>query len=190
MRETCVPLVLRALPLSYLRSGASDGLRMVLLRRNIADKFHHYADPPIMAKLKATFNDASVETYIASRANAQQEADCRALMKLFSRITKQKTPRMWGPSIVGFGSYTYTNSSRKPAEVPLACFAIRGKDLVVYLYANEPKQKALLAKVGKYKMGKSCFYFRQLADLDTSVLEKLVLGSIAEFRNIHKPLPG
>ena len=103
-----------------------------------------------MAKLKSTFTDASVEAYIASRANEQQEADCR----------------------------------------PLACFAIRGKDLVVYLYANEPKQKALLAKVGKYKMGKSCFYFRQLADLDTSVLEKLVLGSIAEFKNTHKPLPG
>ena len=64
------------------------------------------------------------------------------------------------------------------------------QNLVVNVYANEPKQKALLAKVGKYKMGKSCFYFRQLADLDTSVLEKLVLGSIAEFRNIHKPLPG
>ena len=139
-----------------------------------------------MAGTKSTFNDASVEDYIASRANAQQEADCRALMALFRKITRQKTPRMWGPSIVGFGSYTYTNSSRRTVEVPLACFAIRGRDLVVYLYAEGPEQKALLSKVGKYKMGKSCFYFRQLADLDTSVLEKLVVGSIAEFKNLHQ----
>ena len=134
----------------------------------------------------STFNDASVEDYLASRANAQQDADCRRLMTLFSRTTGQKTPRMWGPSIVGYGSYTYTNSSRRPVEVPLACFAIRGRDLVVYLYAEGPKQKALLAKVGKYKMGKSCFYFRQLADLDTTVLEKLVVGSIAEFKSLHE----
>jgi hypothetical protein len=135
---------------------------------------------------KSTFNDGSVEDYIASRANAQQEADCRALMALFRKITRQKTPRMWGPSIVGFGSYTYTNASGRPVDVPLACFAIRGRDLVVYLYAEGPKQKALLSKVGKYKMGKSCFYFRQLADLDLSVLEKLVVGSIAEFKSHHK----
>ena len=138
-----------------------------------------------MAGNKSRFNDGSVEDYIASRANAQQAADCRALMALFSKITRQKTPRMWGPSIVGFGSYTYTNSSKRPAEVPLACFAIRGRDLVVYLYAEGPKQKALLSKVGKYKMGKSCFYFRQLADLDKAVLEKLVVGSIAEFKSLH-----
>lgn len=138
-----------------------------------------------MAGNKSAFNDASVEDYIASRANPQQEADCRALMALFRKITGQKTPRMWGPSIVGFGSYTYTNSSRRSVDVPPACFAIRGRDLVVYLYAEGPKQKALLSKVGKYRMGKSCFYFRQLADLDTSILEKLVVGSIAEFTELH-----
>jgi hypothetical protein len=144
------------------------------------------AKDPNMAEIKSTFNDASVEAYIASRANPQQESDCRALMDLFGKITGQKTPRMWGPSIVGFGSYTYTNASRRPVEVPLACFAIRGRDLVVYLYAEGPKQKALLSKVGKYKMGRSCFYFRQLADLDPSVFEKLVVGSIAEFKSQHK----
>src|SRR5687767_12346760 len=144
------------------------------------------AKDPNMAAIKSTFNDASVEAYLASRANPQQESDCRALMDLFGKITGQKTPRMWGPSIVGFGSYTYTNASRRPVDVPLACFAIRGRDLVVYLYAEGPKQKALLSKVGKYKMGKSCFYFRQLADLDRSVFEKLVVGSIAEFKHHHK----
>ena len=139
-----------------------------------------------MAENKTKATEASVEAYIASRANAQQESDCRALMDLFRKITRQKTPRMWGSSIVGFGSWTYTNASRRPVEVPLACFAIRGRDLVVYLYAEGPKQKALLSRVGKYKMGKSCFYFRRLSDLDKSVLEKLVVGSIAEFKALNE----
>lgn len=137
-----------------------------------------------MAQNKTRATGASVDDYIASRANAQQQADCRKLMALFRKITG-KPPRMWGPSIVGFDSYRYTNSSGRPNDVPLACFAIRGRDLVVYLYAEGPKQKALLARVGKHSMGKSCLYFRQLADLDTSVLEQLVLGSIAEFKALY-----
>ena len=137
-----------------------------------------------MAENKTKPTDASVDDYIAARANAQQEADCRELMALFKKITRQK-PRMWGPSIVGYDNYKYTNSSGRPAEVPLACFAIRGRDLVVYLFAEGQKQRALLSKLGKHKMGKSCMYFRQLADLDKSVLEKLVVGSIAEFKSRH-----
>jgi hypothetical protein len=89
---------------------------------------------------------------------------------------------MWGPSIVGYGSYRYTYESGHTGEAPLAGFAIRGRDLVVYLDAEAGRQKALLAKLGKHKMGKSCLYFKQLADLDKSVLEQLVVGSIAEAR--------
>jgi hypothetical protein len=90
---------------------------------------------------------------------------------------------MWGPSIVGYGNHTYNNSSGRQSEVPVACFAIRGRDLVVYVYAEGPKQKALLSRVGKHKIGKSCLYFRQLADLDKSVLEKLVVGALAEVKS-------
>jgi hypothetical protein len=135
-----------------------------------------------MDKTKPT--RSSVAAYIDARANAQQKKDCRELMALMKKITG-KQPRMWGPSIVGFDSYRYTLASGKPSEVPLACFAIRGKDLVVYLYADSPKQKALRAKLGKHSMGKSCLYFRQLADLDKTVLERLIVGSIAEFKERH-----
>jgi hypothetical protein len=134
-----------------------------------------------MAESKTKPTDASVDAYIASRANPQQHADCREMMALFKKITRH-TPRMWGPGIVGYGSMPYTYESGRTGEVPLACFAIRGRDLVVYLSAEGPKQKFLLSKLGKHKMGVSCLYFKQLADLDTSVLEKLVVGSIAEFR--------
>ncbi len=89
---------------------------------------------------------------------------------------------MWGPSIVGYGSYRYTYESGRTGEAPLACFAIRGRELVVYLVAEGQEQRSLLSKLGKHKMGKACLYFKQLADLDKSVLEKLVVGSVAEVR--------
>lgn len=134
-----------------------------------------------MAENKTKPTGASVEKYIASRANAQQRADCRELMALFKKLTGQP-PRMWGPSIVGYGSYRYTYESGRTGEAPLAGFAIRGRDLVVYLMPEGEEQESLLSRLGKHRMGKSCLYFRQLADLDRSALERLVAGSIADVR--------
>jgi hypothetical protein len=134
-----------------------------------------------VAELKTKPTAASIEAYLDARANEQQRRDCRELMALFRSITRQP-PKMWGPSIVGHGSYRYTYDSGHSGEMPLAAFAIRGRDLVVYLMPGSDGQKALLAKLGKHKMGKSCLYFRQLADLDKSVLRKLVTDSIAEVR--------
>jgi hypothetical protein len=88
---------------------------------------------------------------------------------------------MFGPSIVGFGSYRYTYESGRSGEAPLAGFAIRGRELVLYL-AEQDARKALLSKLGPHKMGKCCLYFKRLADLDKAVLEKLVAGSVAEMR--------
>ena len=132
-----------------------------------------------MAENKTKPTGASVADYIASRANAQQRADCRELMALLKKVTRQP-PKMWGPSIVGYGSYRYPCEGGRTGEMPLAAFAIRGRELVVYVMVEGAKQKALLSKLGKHKMGKVCLYFKQLADLDKSVLEKLVVGSIAE----------
>jgi hypothetical protein len=130
-------------------------------------------------KTKAT--GASVDDYVSSRASEQQYDDCQELMALFRKITR-KPPKMWGPSIVGYGSYQYKYESGRTGEIPVAAFAIRGKDLVVYVSAESAKQKALLRKVGKHSMGKTCLYFKRLADLDKSVLEKLVAGSLADFK--------
>ena len=134
-----------------------------------------------MAENKTRPTDASVEDYIASRATAQQRTDCRELMALLKKVTRHP-PRMWGPSIVGYGSYRYTYESGRSGEAPLAGFAIRGRELVVYVMADGEPQRSLLARLGKHRMGKSCLYFRALADLDRSTLEKLVAGSIAEAR--------
>jgi hypothetical protein len=134
-----------------------------------------------MAGNKTKPTGASVEAYIASRANAQQRSDCRELMHLLERITRQQ-PRMWGPSMVGYGSYRYTYESGRTGEAPVAGFAIRGRELVVYVLAESDEQKSLLSRLGKHRMGKVCLYFKQLADLDTSVLRQLVTNSIAEAR--------
>jgi len=95
-----------------------------------------------MAQNKTKPTDASVDDYIASRADAQQHADCRELMALFKRVTRQ-TPRMWGPCIVGSGSYRYIYQSGRTEEAPLACLAIRGRELVVYLAAARTRAKIL-----------------------------------------------
>src|SRR6188508_1103930 len=134
-----------------------------------------------MAENKTKPTDASVDDYIASRANAQQRTDCRELMVLLKKVTRH-SPKMWGPSIVGYGSYRYTFESGRTGEAPLAGFAIRGRELVVYLLAEGEAQQSLLSKLGKHRMTKACLYFKQLDDLDRSTLEKLVVGSVAEER--------
>jgi hypothetical protein len=109
-------------------------------------------------------------------------------MAIYTRVTKQQ-PYMWGPSIVGYGSYTYRYESGHTGDAPLAGFAIRGRELVVYLGCDDPGQAKLLARLGKHKMGKSCLYFKRLADLDVKVLEALIAGSVAEVKRRY-PHPG
>ena len=134
-----------------------------------------------MTKNKTRFTDASVEDFIAARGSEQQRADCRKLIALMRQLTS-KPPKMWGPSIVGFGSYRYTYESGHRGEAPLASFAMRGRDLVIYIMPDEDDQKSLLSRLGPHRMGKSCLYFRRLGDLDRSVLRKLVAGSIARLK--------
>lgn len=137
-----------------------------------------------MAESKTQPTGASVAEYIASRASAEQAEDCARLTALLRKVTKQE-PRMWGPSIVGFGSYRYKYESGREGESCLTGFAIRKSELVVYLVAESKEQASLLPSLGKHKMGKACLYFKRLGDLDTAVLEKLVTGSVAEIRRRH-----
>lgn len=141
-----------------------------------------------MAETKTKFTGASVDVYLASRASPEQLADCKAIMAMCKRVTKQQ-PKMWGPSIVGYGSYTYRYESGHSGDACLVGFAVRGRELVVYLIAENPEQLELLAKLGRHKMGKSCLYFKRLADLDAKVLEALIAGSVAEVRRRY-PHPG
>ena len=134
-----------------------------------------------MAETKTKATNASVADYLANRANALQLSDCHQLIALLGDITCEPAT-MWGPSIVGFGRYCYTYDSGHSGEAPLTGFAIRGRDIVIYLLTEGAEQQQLLQQLGKHKMGKSCLYFKQLADLDSAALQQLITGSIAELR--------
>jgi hypothetical protein len=134
-----------------------------------------------MPETKTKPTDVSVDAYLASKATPDQLTDCKAIMAMCKRVTKQQ-PKMWGPSIVGYGSYTYRYESGHSGDACLTGFAVRGKDLVVYLVAENAGQVELLSRLGKHKMGKACLYFKRLADLDAQVLEALIAGSVAEVK--------
>ena len=140
-----------------------------------------------MAETKTKPTRASVDAYLASRASTEQLADCKAIMAMCKRVTKQQ-PRMWGPSIVGYGSYTYTYESGRSGDACLAGFAVRGKELVVYICAENPEQVKRLAKLGRHRMGKVCLYLKRLAGLDVKVLEALIAGSVAEVKRLYPHL--
>ncbi len=142
-----------------------------------------------MSEAKTKPSTASIDEYLASKATEDQRADCKALMALLKRVTKQN-PKMWGPSIVGYGSYSYTYESGRTGESCITGFAVRGKELVLYLVAESPEQQELLTRLGKHKMGKACLYFKRLADLDAKVLESLVSASVAEVKRRHPAVGG
>jgi hypothetical protein len=89
---------------------------------------------------------------------------------------------MWGPSIVGFGSYHYKYASGHEGDSALAGFAVRGSEFVVYIAAGFEGRDVLLAKLGRHKTGKVCVYIRRLANVDLKVLETLVARSVAEMK--------
>lgn len=134
-----------------------------------------------MTETKTKATNASVAEYLASRASTQQLEDCQQLIILLSEVTGQPAT-MWGPSIVGFGRYRYTYDSGHSGEAPLAGFAIRGRDLVIYLLAEGAGQQQLLQQLGRHKMGTACLYIKRLADLDIAVLKQLAVNSVAELQ--------
>lgn len=137
-----------------------------------------------MAENKTKPTGASVDEYLAARANAKQRADATELIAIMQSATGTP-PYMWGPSIVGFDSYRYTYESGRTGEAPVVGFAIRGREIVAYLSLDSAEQQELLAKVGKHRLGKVCLYFKRLEDLDRAVLEKLVANSVADVKRKH-----
>jgi hypothetical protein len=129
--------------------------------------------------LKTKPTEVSVESQIAAIVNDEQRNDAQTLVVLMRRVTKQE-PRMWGPSIVGFGSYHYKYASGHEGDSALAGFAVRGSDLVVYIAEAFEGRDVLLAKLGKHRIGKVCVYIRRLANVDLKVLETLVARSVAD----------
>jgi len=137
-----------------------------------------------MAENKTKPTDASVDGYIAAIDDESRRKDCAVLTRLMARATKLK-PRMWGTSIVGFGSYHYKYESGREGDSCLTGFSSRKGDISIYLTASFPGHDELLARLGKHKMGKACLYIRRLSDVDSKVLEQLVAASAAEVKRRH-----
>jgi len=137
-----------------------------------------------VSKLKTKPTDVSAESHIAAIANEEQRNDALTLAALMRRVTRQE-PKMWGPSIVGFGSYHYKYASGHEGDSALAGFAVRGSELVVYTAPDFEGRDVLLAKLGKHRTGKVCVYIRRLANVDLRVLETLVAQSVADTKRRH-----
>ena len=130
-------------------------------------------------KTKATKTD--VDAHLASVENEGVRTDCQTLANLMVKWTHEN-PMMWGPSIVGFGSYHYQYESGREGDSCATGFAARKNEIAIYLVAEGAEQATLLGQLGRHKMGKSCLYIKRLSDIDTGVLEKLVKGSLVELR--------
>jgi hypothetical protein len=139
-----------------------------------------------MAELKTKLNDASVEDFLNSIEDEQKRDDCFAVLKLMKQVTKAE-PKMWGSSIVGFGSYHYKYASGREADWMLAGFSPRKQNLTLYIMAGFDNYDALLARLGQHSTGKSCLYIKRLADVDTGVLKELVTQSVAHMKATNPP---
>jgi hypothetical protein len=135
-----------------------------------------------MSVLKTKPTEVSVESHIAAIANEEQRNDAQSLVALMRKVTRRE-PRMWGPSIVGFGSYHYKYASGHEGDSALAAFAARGRELVVYIAPDFEDRDVLLARLGPHRTGKVCVYIRRLANVDLKVLEKLIARSVADTKS-------
>jgi hypothetical protein len=134
-----------------------------------------------MADNKTKPTKLSVAAFIDALTDETKRADAKALVKLLQSATGEK-PKMWGPSIIGFGSYHYRYESGREGNMPLAGFSPRKAATVLYGVTGAPEAPELLAKLGKHTSGKGCPYIKKLADVDQKVMEALVIKSVAATR--------
>ncbi|MBK6767788.1 MAG: DUF1801 domain-containing protein [Ardenticatenales bacterium] len=134
-----------------------------------------------MAELKTRRTDASVADFLAAIPDEGRRADCLAVADLMAGVTGAEA-EMWGPAIVGFGRYHYRYASGREGDWFLAGFSPRKQNLTLYLMSGYDDYEALLARLGKHTIGKSCLYIKRLSDIDVDVLRELVTASVAHMR--------
>jgi hypothetical protein len=135
-----------------------------------------------MAELKTRQNNASVTAFLAAVEDRQQRSDSKKLSKMMREATGSRA-KMWGSSIVGFGSYHYKYASGQEGDWPLVGYSPRKQNLSIYIMAGFAGSDKLLAKLGKHKTGKSCLYIKRLEDVDEKVLNTLIEKSVKHMRS-------
>ncbi len=137
-----------------------------------------------MAEPKTKPNDQSVERFLDRIADDQKRQDCFILLELMKQVTKTE-PKLWGSSIVGFGSYHYKYASGREGDWPLIGFSPRKQNLTLYIMAGFEEYDELLKTLGKHTVGKSCLYVKRLPDIDLPTLKKLVRQSVRHMRKTN-----
>ena len=137
------------------------------------------------AELKTKVNDASVTKFLNGVANEQRRNDCFAILKMMRQVTKEE-PKMWGSSIVGFGSYHYQGKSGREGDWMLIGFSPRKQNLTLYLMGGFDAHTALLRKLGKFTTGVGCLYIKTLDDVDKKVLKALVQASVKRMKQLNQ----
>ena len=132
-----------------------------------------------MAENKTKSSEESVDAFLDSLPE-ERRADAKALVKLMQSVSRQK-PKMWGPSIVGFGSYHYRYDSGREGDMPLLCFSPRKSASVVYNMGSA--DRALLQKLGQHALSGSCLHIKKLSDVDPKILKTLVSDSFRQMRS-------
>lgn len=130
-----------------------------------------------MAELKTKPTEQSVEAFLQEVSDEQKRQDCFIVLELMRRITGEE-PKMWGSSMVGFGSYHYKYNSGQEGDYFLTGFSPRKQNLTLYIMAGFEQYEPLLQKLGKHTTGKSCLYIKRLKDVDLLTLEELIRQSV------------
>jgi hypothetical protein len=137
------------------------------------------------AELKTQVNDASVTEFLNRVPDEQKRNDCFEILKMMKQITKEE-PKMWGSSIVGFGSYHYKGKSGREGDWMLTGFSPRKQNLTLYLMGGFEAHAALLEKLGKFTTGVGCLYIKRLDDVDKKILKELVQASVKRMKQLSQ----
>lgn len=136
-----------------------------------------------MAELKTTKNNKDPLAFLQSVENEKRKADSLVVMQMMEEITGEK-PVMWGPSIVGFGSYHYKYASGHEGDWMITGFSPRKQALTLYIMPGFDRYENLMSQLGKYKTGKSCLYINKLEDVDKNILHELIAHSVKHMKKL------
>lgn len=138
-----------------------------------------------MAENKTQPTTASVRSFIAAIEDKERRTEVRKVAAMMRKATGKKA-QMWGPGIVGYGTYHYKYASGREGNFMITGFAPRKQALTVYILPGFENFGALMGKLGKYKTGKSCLYIKRLSDIDEEVLERLISASVQYMRKHYE----
>lgn len=135
-----------------------------------------------MAEAKTKPTKASVTQFLNKISDEARREDCFAIAKMMEEITGSKA-QMWGPSIVGFGTYRYKYASGREGDWPVTGFSPRKQDLTLYLMFSSDKYEELLGQLGKHRKSKACLYIKRLSDIHVPTLKKLIKASVKDLKS-------